>query len=86
MTEFGDDEPEDAWHPDDAIPIQLDNLVRRAELLTRKRVRLHGDEPRQVLDALADLVLKARRKRLLGRELVRADQLDEDIDFVRRRV
>ena len=31
--EFGDSEPEDAWHPDDPIPELLDNLRRRIILL-----------------------------------------------------
>lgn len=30
---FGDDEPEDAWHPDDPVPELLANLARRVILL-----------------------------------------------------
>jgi len=30
-----DSEPEDAWHPDDAVMEQLDNIRRRIELLRR---------------------------------------------------
>lgn len=33
MSDFGDSEPEDAWHPDDPVPILLDNLRRRLALL-----------------------------------------------------
>jgi hypothetical protein len=33
MTEFGDSEPEDSWHPDDPVPELLDNLRRRLLLL-----------------------------------------------------
>lgn len=33
MTDFGDSEPEDSWHPDDPVPEQLDNLRRRLQLL-----------------------------------------------------
>jgi len=33
MSDFGDSEPEDAWHPDDPIPELLDNLRRRIILL-----------------------------------------------------
>lgn len=33
MSDFGDSEPEDAWHPDDPIPEQLDNIRRRIILL-----------------------------------------------------
>lgn len=89
MTEyvlFGDSEPEDGWDPDDSVAEQVDNLVRRAELLSRRRVRLAGDGAAATLDALSDIVRRARRKRLYGRDLVRADQLDEDIAFVRGRL
>jgi len=82
---FGDTEPEDAWHPDDTVAEQLQNLVRRTELLTGRRLRLTG-EPIDILDALRDTVRRARRKRLIGREVVRADQLDEDIAHVFTRV
>jgi hypothetical protein len=30
---FGDAEPEDAWHPDDPVPVLLDNLARRCRAL-----------------------------------------------------
>jgi hypothetical protein len=33
MTDFGDSEPEDSWHPDDPVPDLLDNLRRRILLL-----------------------------------------------------
>jgi len=86
FTLFGDAEPEDSWHPLDPVAEQLTNLVRRTELLTRQRVRTGATDPHDVLAALADLVLRARRKRLYGRDLVRADQLDEDIVYVRSRL
>jgi hypothetical protein len=44
MSDIGetfDSEPEDAWHPDDPIEEQLDNLRRRIILLA-----LAGDEDR----------------------------------------
>jgi len=84
--EFGDDEPEDAWHPDDAVPIQVDNVLRRVELLLRRKHRLTGDTVPEQLEQLTSLVRKARRRRLLGRELLRADQADEDIDYIRSRL
>ena len=83
---FGDDEPEDAWDADDSIPEQIANLVRRVELLIHGRVRLTGDSVGDQLDQLAALVRKARRKRLLGREKLRADQVDEDVVFIRSRL
>lgn len=33
MTDFGDSEPEDGWHPDDSVLEQLDNIRRRIRLL-----------------------------------------------------
>lgn len=33
MTDFGDSEPEDSWHPDDPLPERLNNLRRRVILL-----------------------------------------------------
>jgi hypothetical protein len=46
---FGDDEPEDAWHPDDPVPELVRNLARRVVLLLalellseRGRTRLAG--------------------------------------------
>jgi hypothetical protein len=33
MSDFGDSEPEDGWHPDDPVPELLDNLRRRILLL-----------------------------------------------------
>lgn len=78
---FGDAEPEDSWDIDDSVAEQIQNLVRRAELLTGRRLRLAG-EPIDILDALRETVRRVRRKRLYGRALVRADQLDEDITFV----
>lgn len=83
--EFGDSEPEDAWDPGDPTPVLLDNLVRRALLLTHERVE-QGDDPAQVLDRLADLVARARQRRLEGRELIRARDLDDDITFLRGRL
>jgi hypothetical protein len=30
-AEFGDDEPEDAWHPDDPLTVLVRNLIRRRD-------------------------------------------------------
>ena len=79
---FGDIEPEDSWHPDDPAPELVENLRRRVELLTRRRQVLTGSSA-EILEKIAVLVAKARRRRLTGRDLVRADQLDEDIAYVR---
>lgn len=85
FTLFGDAEPEDSWDRGDSVVEQIHNLVRRAELLTGRQLRLAG-EPIDILDALRDIVRRARRRRLFGRVLVRADQLDDDITFVLGRI
>lgn len=85
-SDFGDIEPEDSWHPEDPVAEQLTNLVRRAELLEGRSLRAAYSDPHDTLDVLAVIVAAARRRRLTGRELLRADQLDEDIAFIRRRL
>lgn len=77
---FGDDEPEDAWDVDDSIDEQLANLVRRARLLIATYSAL------AVLDALADVVRVARDDGVTGRDRLRADQLADDIAYVRDRL
>lgn len=54
MSNFGDYEPEDAWHPDDPVLVQIDNLLARLLLLA---VVIHyTDRDRQrVLDLRDDL-------------------------------
>jgi hypothetical protein len=81
---FGDDEPEDAWHPDDDPAVQLDQLRRRAALLWL----FHRDQPPlNTLDDIADAVRRARdRGDLTPRSRLRADQLDEDIHHLRGRL
>jgi len=81
-----DAEPEDSWDQTDALPVQLDNLVRRVELLTSRKLRTGSDDPVDVVDAIAERVRQTRRRRLTERELLRADQLDEDITHVRSRL
>ena len=39
MTNFGDSEPEDSWDADDPVPEQLDNMLRRLELLKAQLLR-----------------------------------------------
>jgi len=85
VSDFGDSEPEDAWDAGDTVPEQVRNLIRRVELLVRYPVRVGGDA-RETLAALRRLVRRARRRRLYGRELLRADQIDEDIEFVESRL
>lgn len=85
MTAFGDDEPEDAWDRGDTVEEQVTNLVYRALLLEAGWHVPSGDDA-TILDALADVVDRARRHRLTHRERIRTDLLDEDIAFVRARL
>ena len=85
-TVFGDDEPEDAWHPDDPVDEQVAQLIRRAELLDRRNILIPRGNHVVTLQALAELVALARRRRLTDRDVVRADHLDEDIAHVRNRL
>ena len=80
---FGDAEPEDSWDRDDSPDEQLENLRRRVLLLLGAAALARDtDDRRQALAVIAALVAVARLRRLVGRDLVRADQLDEDIAFL----
>jgi hypothetical protein len=81
-----DIEPEDSWDAGDTVDDLVANLVRRAELLDERRTLIPTGNPVVILEAIDDLVRVARLRRLAGRDLVRADQIDEDIRFVRRRL
>ena len=80
MSVFADFEPEDAWDATDDMADQLENLRARVRLLLLMPVF-------ETLDDIADGVLAARRSRVFdARDELRADQLDEDIAFVRARL
>lgn len=58
---FGDDDPEDAWHPDDPVTDLVANLIRRrrrdrdrADLEAVRRV-MFDEDLAHVLDRVADL-------------------------------
>lgn len=80
---FGDSEPEDAWHPDDPIPILVDNLLRRLDLLDgRADLTRRGelvDELAERLEALAGRIRNTR-------DSLRYVQLVEDLAHVRARI
>lgn len=38
VSDFGDSEPEDSWHPDDPLPVLVDNIRRRVILLVAAAV------------------------------------------------
>jgi len=81
---FGDSEPEDAWHPDDPIPILADNLLRRLDILD------HAQRPRryaELLDVIEQRLRPWRERQgsLSPRAEVRVAQLIEDLAFLRDR-
>ena len=81
-TVFGDDEPEDAWDPEDPTDLLVDDLVRRVALLERGPVAVPTDNLLDSLRRLSELVAAARQRRLAGPDLERADELDADITFL----
>jgi hypothetical protein len=84
---FGDDEPEDAWDPGDPVPVLVDDLIRRVELLIGHGFRTGAGDTSGTLDAIADAVAAERARRVLeGHDLERADELNDDIATVRGRL
>jgi len=82
-SDFGDSEPEDAWHPEDAIPEQVRNISLRVALLDRGPRLPPGKHVRDVLDGLIRRVQAALDERdLNARQQHRANQALEDIEFV----
>ena len=76
---FGDDEPEDAWDPDDPLPDLIHNLERRVHLLERFSLRDRLDELEQARARIEQLDLD-------DRERLRLRQLIEDLAFLRDRL
>lgn len=85
MATFGDSEPEDSWHPDDPIPILIDNLLRRLDLL---QGRDDLTRRRDLVDEISTRVeqYEAIRSTLGERDRVRLDQLADDLATVRARL
>jgi hypothetical protein len=80
MTVYGDSGPEDAWHPDDPVPVLLDNLARRCARL---------GEPLDIGEWLADIAAaleRIRRRPLSELDQVLAELIAEDIEHVRGRI
>ena len=83
MTAFGDYEPEDAWHPLDEISEQIENLRNRVRLLFAGRTV----PVLETIDDVFEAVIAARRSRILNpRDELRANDLDEDINYLRGRL
>lgn len=78
MNVFGDSDPEDAWQIDDPIPVLIDNLARRLQILDPAwRLLRWGDELEQI----------SILKRVLGRVRGRVD-VDQDwrVDLIAEHV
>ena len=87
MIEFGDWEVEDSWDATDSICAQIDNLLKRLDLLTgaanpagRWRPFLVDIEHR-----LRPLIERRDTGQLSERDNLRVTQLVEDLNFVRER-
>ncbi len=84
MTQF-EDEPEDYWHPDDPVPEQIRNLRLRLGLLFSEDATI--DTPWVLeLEVIAAALIVARRRRLSDRNMLRADDLAADLEYVWDRV
>lgn len=86
MSEFGDYEPEDAWDSGDGIAIQIDNLLKRLDILQG------AEAPGRWRPFLVDIEQRLRpwiERRDAGnldaRAELRVNQLLEDLAFVRER-
>lgn len=86
MSEFGDYEPEDAWDATDAIPNQIDNLLKRLDALQG------AESPGRWRPFIVDIEQRLRpfiERRDTGnlspRDELRVAQLVEDLNFVRER-
>jgi hypothetical protein len=84
MSDFGDYEPEDAWDVDDDADDMARNLARRLDLLDM------STQSRSIEDVIGELehrLVPYRRQRdqLRPRDLLRLDQLIEDLDVLRDR-
>lgn len=80
MSDFGDYEPEDAWHPDDTIEDQVKNLRKRFERLGIPEDVVRRMFRNELIDMLRAVVENGPR------DNPRTLQLIEDIDFVQERL
>lgn len=85
---FGDAEPEDAWHPDDPVDVLLDNLSRRCTILGEP-TQLRGDTSHSVwLNEIEARLhrLRQRREQMTELEQVRVELIEEDVDHLWERL
>jgi hypothetical protein len=84
--EFGDAEPEDAWHPLDPADELVDNLHARLEQLGERRVARDDAPLAERLDDIRSRLGRVKLRRLEERERLRTQWLDADIEHVARRL
>lgn len=83
---FADFEPEDAWHPDDAVAELARNLGRRIALVD-ELPEPRGVSRAAVLGAIAHRLEQAQRRRNLNdRARLRLVQLEQDLAHARSRL
>lgn len=87
MSGFGDWEPEDSWDATDAIAVQIDNLLKRLDLLTGARDAAGRWRPFlvDIEHRLRPFVERRDTGALSPRDEVRVTQLLEDLAFVREK-
>jgi hypothetical protein len=83
--DFGDAEPEDAWHPDDPVDELLDNLARRLSLLG-EMLEVRTRDRNELAAAIRDALTRVRRRRLTDREEVRVELAEADYAQVLARI
>lgn len=83
-AEFGDYEPEDAWNADDTICVQIDNLLKRLDLLDGERDAAGRWRPvlTEIENRLRPHIERRNTGQLSERDELRVDQLVEDLAFV----
>ena len=92
MAIFGDSEPEDAWHPDDAFEEQVGNLRSRIVLLdqalsVRSAVWQGRDRPDMLTELKRRLIAHYnRRNEHTVRNRLRINQLTDDLRYLEGRV
>jgi len=84
VTAFGDYEPEDAWCTTDGVPELVLNLRRRVATLDGGNVS--QSETLEQLERRALTYVHAINRELEQRELTRAAELLEDVEWLRTRI
>lgn len=86
--QFGDAEPEDAWHPDDPLWTLIDNVGRRCAILGEPRFVPIDATAHQAIAELAERLhrLILRRDQLDDRTRHRVDLIAQDVAFLQTRL